>query len=209
MRAIAAACVIAGLLHASDAVACLGKNVIFEDQFKDDSGGWEVDSTLQFGPTGLTIKFEPSWESYPKMNAAFAVKDGDLCIDVAFPQQLTNKPSVALRFWVVDGQNYYVFQISPAGYASMHRMLSNRWSQIFSQETTAIKKGPGATNRLRVTLKGNLVTTYINDQKIRDQRAQPPAGDSRFGFYLQLGEAAKDEEARTFKVTNFKVTDLP
>jgi hypothetical protein len=195
-----------GLLVSTSSLGCEGKVVIFEDDFKDDLGGWESDTALKFGADGLTVTLAPAAEVYHRMNTSFAAKDGDYCMDVAFPSRTEANASVALRFWSADNANYYVFQASQDGKASLWRRANNTWIKAWDKEAPAIKRDPGATNRLRVVAKGNLVSTYINGGKVRDTRAQSPTGDSRFGFNFELVKASPEEEGRTFAIKNYKVT---
>jgi hypothetical protein len=68
-----------------------------------------------------------------------------------------------------------------------------------------LKKNPGDSNLLRVTLKGNLVSMYVNGTKLKDIRAQAPTTDARFGVYAQRSKAGS-EQIYVFK--SIKVTTI-
>ena len=70
----------------------------------------------------------------------------------------------------------------------------------------AIKKGAGATNTWRITLKGNTATLYANDAKIAAFKGTGLVGGDRLmGLY---GLSTSDENNSTWVFSNFKVTDV-
>jgi len=197
------------LLFATNVFACEGKTVVFEDDFKDDSGGWDLDKAMRFGASGLSVEISSTGTIFKELNSAFVIKDGDLCLEAAFPAKAQNEPTVGVKFWAVDYQNFFLFQVSQTGKASLWRQTAGKWAQIHEAEVPGIKKDPGASNLLRVTLKGNLISVHVNGQKIRDQRGQAPTADARFGFYFQIAQPVAAAEARTFRAIRYKVTDVP
>jgi hypothetical protein len=210
MKALFAALCLAGpLLIGGSGFACEGTNVVFEDKFQDDSGGWDPADSIKFGATGLDVDVGAEFTNFKELNSAFAVGDADICIDVAFPKTIANNPSVGIMFWAVDYSNFYLFQVSQAGSASLWRMNNSKWNKIFSGDVAAIKKDAGAVNTLRVTVKSGTITAYVNGEKVRSQKAQAPKADSQFGLYVQVDDPVAEADGRIFNVTNYKVTDAP
>jgi hypothetical protein len=179
--------------------------VIFEDKFEDDGGGWDADKNMEFKKSSMTVKIAGDDASFRELNSVFVIKDGDLCVEATFPTNAPDtSPAVGLLFWATDYNNMYLFQTTVNGGISLARLVNKQWGTIvLVDQVPSVKTGPGATNTLRVVLKGNLLSAYINDVKFRDQRAQPPANDSRFGIYAERATPGP-EQISIFK--NYKVT---
>lgn len=194
------------LLAANAAIACQGKTVIFEDKFEDDSGGWDPDKVVTFENSAMNIRVGKDSIQAPELNNAFTLRDADICVEAVFPTTATdNNPKVGIEFWAPDYANAYLFQVGYDGTAAIYRLVNNKWAAIHSQEMNGVKKTPGASNLLRVTLKGNVVSMYVNGVKYRDQRAQAPTTDTRFGVRVERSKVG-DEQMFMFK--NFKVTSV-
>jgi hypothetical protein len=193
------------LLAANAAIACQGKTVLFEDKFADDTGGWDprpTVSTVTFENSAMNIRMAKDRDSYQLQNVAFAFRDADICVEAVFPTTETDNV-VGLEIWAPDYMNLYLFRVAQNGTAGIYRLINDKWTVIHTQEMNAVKKTLGASNLLRVTLKGNLISMYVNGVKYRDQRAQAPTTETRFGVYADRNNTA-DEQVFTFK--NFKVT---
>jgi len=202
---LSAAVGLCGLLAASAAVACQGKTVILEDKFKDDSGGWDTDPTISFQNSAMTVRMAAEQSSFRDLNLVFLVREADICVDATFPATTDNDPGVGIIFWAPDYKAFYLFMVFISGKVGIHRFADNNFVTVHSQPMAEVKKGPGATNQLRVTLKGNLVTMYVNGTKYRDQRSPPPTKDSMFGLYAQFDKVTPGQ---TFLFTNLKVTSV-
>jgi hypothetical protein len=210
MKPLLLASFVAGaLLVSGAAVACEGPNVVLEDQFTDDSGGWDPSDSIKFAAPGMTIDIGAEYTNYKELNSAFAVGDADICVDFAFPKGAAKNPAGGIMFWGIDYSNFYLLQVSQAGTASLWRLKDGKWNKLYSaDDVAAIKTDPGASNTLRVTVKGGSITAYVNGEKFRSQKAQAPKADSQFGAYVQIDEASPDAAARTFTINSYKVTDV-
>ena len=62
----------------------------------------------------------------------------------------------------------------------------------------------GASTTIRVLIKNSAVSGYVNGAKVQDFTVQPPTGQVRFGFHLQLDGGTTSE--RAFSITHYKVT---
>jgi hypothetical protein len=176
-------------------------NVIFEDTFADDSGGWDRSSYTTVESPAFVIKLDKTAQSVVSENLTFDVKEGDFCVDVALPPSPhENGVAGGLTFWGSDYANYYVFIISPNSLASLWRKANGIWSQIVSG-TAPIK--PTETNSIRAVAKGNLITLFVNDQEFKKVRAQNTGG-LRFGMYTAADKPLTDPIE--FKFQNYKVT---
>ncbi len=202
---ITAAVGLCAILSAGATFACEGKTVIFEDNFKDDSGGWDRDQALRFRNNSMTIQFPSDVTSFRNLNLLFLVRDADICVETAFPAATDNNPMAGIIFWAPDYKSFYLFSVAADGTAGIHRFAQNKFLTVHSQVMAEVKKGPGAVNLLRVTLKGNLVAMYVNGAKYRDQHAPQPAGDVMFGTYAQVD---KWKEGQIFLFKHLKVTSI-
>ena len=69
----------------------------------------------------------------------------------------------------------------------------------------ALKTGAGVVNAIRVTLKGNSISTYFNDQLFYTVTGNQPKGGGFLGFAFESEKAGPN----TWSFTNLKVTDAP
>jgi hypothetical protein len=197
-----------GLLLLSDpGWACQGKTIIFEDTFQDESGGWEEDKDAKVKNSAMVVTIVPQNTVLPELNATFFVKDADLCMEGSFPSQPQGS-GIGLIFWASDYKNYYLFLVKHSGSTVLTRRTDGKWVNIFDQDSPLVKTERGAVNLVRVVIKGNLISTFVNGSKIKDTRAQPPQGESRFGFYTQIDKPQQAEDARIFTFKSYRVTSV-
>ncbi len=187
------------------ASACEGQNVIFEDQFHDDAGGWSIKDNMEVKDGAFTFKLPPD-DMSSNLNVTFTVKDADICTDTVWPEGDQPVLGAGLLFWGEDNRTYFQFGILNNGKFWIARKQDGKWLGTIAANvnSTAIKTLPGATNTLRVKTNGNSVTFYINGTKVRDLRGQAPKTGWRFG--LSGDNFDKQKEAKViFK--NMKVTN--
>jgi len=176
-------------------------SVIFEDNFADDSGGWDRSDYTNVESPAFVIKLDKNAVSVVTENLTFDVKEGDFCVDVALPPSPPeNGVEGGLVFWGSDYANYYVFLISPNSLASLWRKTNGNWNRIVAG-TAPVK--PTETNSIRAIAKGDLITLFVNGQEFKKVRAQN-TGASRFGMYTAVDKPLTDPIK--FRFQNFKVT---
>ncbi len=208
------ACAIGGpLAHA----ACTTDNAVFTDDFKDATGGWDTPDQLTFGPKGGTVIIpKGSFNNYV-LNAAFRVRDADICVDAIVPTSTMAKSNMGLIFAASDYQNFFMLMITASkdgGKYAFYRRLDGKWVAIIAETTPLaaasgplIKTAPGASNRLEVVLKNNLATMFVNGTQVSAIRLQAPKTDLRFGLYAEISAAAGDQ-GETSVFQNFIVDDV-
>ena len=201
--------VCAALAWSGGASACNGSNVILADNFADDSGGWEPDPHMKFAAPALVVKLPKGQVALPELNSAFLLRNADVCMDSVMPNAAESNPSYGIMFWATDYQNYHLVMYDAKGKVTMWRKVDGKWLNLYTLDSPAVKGAPGAANTMRVTFNGNLVTTYINGTKVRDQRAQAPTADQRFGFYIQVDKAVEADGGLDFVISNYKITNPP
>ena len=68
----------------SMAAACEGSEVIFEDNFADDAGGWPLKDTVEVKDGLFVFKLPPD-DMQSNLNVTFTVKDADICSETVWP----------------------------------------------------------------------------------------------------------------------------
>ena len=184
--------------------ACEGSEVIFEDRFGDDSGGWAINNAVEVKDGTFALKLAPD-DLETNLNITFTVEDADICSEVVWPEGDPVTLGAGLLFWGLDNKDYFQFGILNSGKYWIARKLDGKWHTIVENvDSSAINTMPGATNTLRVKASGNTASFYINGTKVRDLRGQAPKSGWRFG--LSGDNFDKEKETRlvfkSVKVTN-------
>ena len=186
------------------ALACEGTDVVFEDKFADDAGGWAINKDVEVKDGGFTFKLPPDGMQ-SDLNVTYSVNDADICAEGVWPDDGSSILGAGLLFWGEDNKNYLQFGVLNNGKFWIARRIEGKWHTIVENvASNAIKVKPGETNVLRVTASGDSATFFINGEKVRDLRGQAPKGGWRFG--LSGDNFDKDKDARlvfrSVKVTN-------
>ncbi len=194
----------------ASAWACDGQvgNVIFEDTFTDDSGGWDLaPPVVTVKPPALLLALDSKYTSYATQDLTFHATDGDYCMEVVLPKPATpdNSMSAGIEFWASDYNNLMLLQMSSNGGVFLDSRTAGNWQTIFTATAgAAFKADPGAVNALRLISKNGKLTISLNGTQIKVIRAQVPQGNLRFGIYGQFDktpDASPPIEVRSFKVT--------
>jgi hypothetical protein len=187
------------------AAACEGQEIIFEDKFADDAGGWPLKETVEV-KDGLFIFKLPPDDMQSNLNVTFTVKDADICSETVWPNGEQPMLGAGLLFWGEDNRTYFQFGILNNGKFWIARKQDGKWLGTIAAnvDSPAINKAPGEANMLRVKAEGNNLTFYINGTKVRELRGQAPKGDWRFGLSGDNFDKEKDARIvfKTVKVTN-------
>jgi hypothetical protein len=131
----------------------------------------------------------------------------DLCADVAMADSDNPlKSFVGVVFWVQDYGNLYGFMMTAAGTAAIARAQDRKWDFPATwRQVPNLRTRPGARNTLRITIRGDKATTYINDQTFVTITGRAPKNGGLIGFY---GESEKTR-ANTWTFFNLEITDPP
>ncbi len=207
MRPAAFALTLLGFLVASgEALACEGSEVIFENKFDNEAGGWSHKSAIEI-KDGVLIFTLPADNMQSNLNVTFTVENADICTEAVWPSR-EEQPTLGagLLFWGENNRTYYQFSVLNNGSFWIARKQDGDWIGAIAANiaSPAIKTSPGASNTLRVDAQGNSLAFYINGTKVRELRGQAPAGGWRFG--LSGDNFDKNKEATVF-FTGIKVTD--
>jgi hypothetical protein len=199
-----AAALLFAVAFAWPASACEGTDIVFEDKFSDDAGGWAINKDVEVKDGAFTFKLPPD-AMQSDLNVTYSVNDADICAEGAWPDDGSSILGAGLLFWGEDNKNYLQFGVLNNGKFWIARRIEGKWHTIVENvASSAIKVKPGETNILRVKASGDSATFFINGEKVRDLRGQAPKGGWRFG--LSADNFDKDKDARlvfrSVKVTN-------
>lgn len=186
------------------APACEGTQVVFEDKFTDDAGGWAINQDVEVKDGSFTFRLPPD-AMQSDLNVTYTVDDADICSETVWPDGGSTILGAGLLFWGEDNRNYLQFGVLNNGKFWIARRQDGKWYTIVENvNSSAIKVKPGKSNILRVKTSGGVATFFINGTKVRDLRGQAPKGGWRFGLSGDNFDKAKDARV-VFK--SVKVTD--
>ena len=186
------------------APACEGTQVVFEDKFTDDAGGWAINQDVEVKDGSFTFRLPPD-AMQSDLNVTYTVDDADICSETVWPDGGSTILGAGLLFWGEDNRNYLQFGVLNNGKFWIARRQDGKWYTIVENvDSSAIKVKPGESNVLRVKSSGDVATFFINGTKVRDLRGQAPKGGWRFGLSGDNFDKAKDARV-VFK--SVKVTD--
>lgn len=186
------------------APACEGTQVVFEDKFTDDAGGWAINQDVEVKDGSFTFRLPPD-AMQSDLNVTYTVDDADICSETVWPDGGSTILGAGLLFWGEDNRNYLQFGVLNNGKFWIARRQDGKWYTIVENvDSSAIKVKPGESNMLRVKTSGGVATFFINGTKVRDLRGQAPKGGWRFGLSGDNFDKAKDARV-VFK--SVKVTD--
>jgi len=200
--AAGAAGLLALLMLSTPALACEGSSVLFEDDFSFADPAWGGFDGTAIENGVMTISIEAT-RGYTLENQAGFYADFDMCVDVV---QRNDDPGTAwasLLFWGVDYENFYTFDVATNGYIKVSRLQNNRWlSPVEWTLTDGIVNAGETPNRLRVVVRGNVATAFVNGQQVAQFRGQPPADGGLIGVY----GAASETAAASYDFDDLRIT---
>jgi hypothetical protein len=202
------------VLHAlisTAAFACDGQvgQVIYEDTFTDDSGGWDfTPNAATVKPPNFVINLDSKYSNLNSQVLTFhAPKDGDYCAEFILPKTIApdDKYNLAIVFWATDYANLWMVMLSSDGTLTLFSKANNVWQTISTVPTApAFKPELDAANVLRVTTIAGKISIYLNGQLEKAIRAQAPDGSLRFGLYAQIDKGV--DGTTPILVKSYKVT---
>ena len=189
------------------ALACAGDKVLFNEDFSFADASWGgVDKYLSINDGSATIKADVQ-KSYRVLNNAFLFDDADICltvtaVDVSKPEDSAG----GLVFWAKDLRNAYVLLLASNGYFKVARLVNGSWvnAPFDWTQSDAIVQGLNQANKLRLTIKGQILAVEINDKPAAKFRAQSPGSSSMVGIYGESSDKVDTWKYNDLKVTNVK-----
>jgi hypothetical protein len=190
---------------AAAAAGCTG-NVQFADDFGEADPGWPVGDNVAIGGGKLQIKADAG-KDYWSIYGASLFGDADICVDVSVNAASDpTGPGGAVDFWLVDSNNYYGVYVAPNGFAAIQRVQNGKLlSPVSWRKAPSLKTGANVVNAIRVTLKGNSISVYFNDQLFYKVNGVQPQGGGQIG----LEGWAEKANPNIWSFANLKITDPP
>lgn len=189
---------------AASAAGCTG-NVQFADTFGQADPAWPTADSISIGGGKMQIKPDAGKDNWAIYQGAF-FGDADICVDVSVnPVSDPTAFSAEVVFWLVDSSNYFEVYIAPNGFASIARVQNGRaLTPVGWRKAASLKPGANVVNSIRVTLKGNSISTYFNDQLFYTIQGAQPQGGGLIGL-----DANSEKSPNTWSFSNLKITDPP
>jgi TIR domain-containing protein len=195
---------------ASDAAkACKpAGSLAFFDDFTAPDPGWGTPGAGYFFRNGrMVLKAKPAkieaW-IYPGLIFTAAA----ICGDIVFPEETgppTNAAAGGIIFWAADYKNYHVTELYPDGTYSIWRKIDDEWAIVIPRSpAAAIRRGPGAINRMKVVFDHSEVSIVVNDTTVISFHGQPRENGGSFGLYGASASGMENE----WQFGNLVVVDL-
>lgn len=179
--------------------------VIFEDSFPDDTGGWEIFESGRVVPPEYVLSMPSGLTSNWVFNQTFNATDGDYCMQFKMPAAVAPDNGVGIGLVALgsDTDNFFLFQVFTGGTCGLYKKVKKVWTTVWSVKECGLKVEPDALNTLRLTVKDGKITAFANGAQVKAVRAQIPTDPLKFGFYSQLD--AKTDKTVDVKITKFRV----
>lgn len=208
MTALHAGLVAALLLGTVPALACQGQKTLFTDNFREVDASWGLDSPdVQVEDGKVKVKAQPDISNL-LIYKGVMFTDADMCLSVRMPNVVSNSDNTMAGpiFWAKDYDNYYMFMVTPSGYAELTRKVAGKWIDVIAwRQDTNIKRDAGATNILQIETRGDTITASINGAKFASVKGQIPETGGQVGMRAQ----SEKDQVDTWKFSQLKITDLP
>ncbi len=196
------------LLAASPVLACGTGKVLFSDDFKQVDASWGFDSPdVQVEEGKVKVKPQPDISNL-LVYKGILFTDADYCLTVRTPNQLADNDNTMAGpiFWSKDYDNYYMFMVTPSGFAEITRKVNGKWIDVVEwKQTDDIKRPAGSNNVLEIKTNGSDISAYINDKLFAAVKGQVPEGGGQIGMRAQ----SEKNQVDTWKFSQLQVTAIP
>jgi hypothetical protein len=199
--------VLSGAAYAADCKSQQKGNEVFADTFADDTGGWAGGEGSAFGKPALTLTLYTPYVNWLFVNNTFNASDGDYCTEAVLPKppSADNLAYVGIVALYKDADNLLLLQIDNKADINLYRKVAGTWSTIGTYPAPTPPPAVGSVVTLRMTVKGTLVTPYVDGTALKKIRVQLPTGPLKFGVYVQLGNQVP-KPGVDFQFNNYRVT---
>jgi hypothetical protein len=196
---------LSGAAQAADCKSQQKGTEIFADNFADDTGGWQGGDGSSFGKPALTLTLLGQNTNWQFVNNTFNATDGDYCTEAALPQAPTpdNPAAVGLFALSPDTNDMLLLQIDSGSNVVLYRMVAGNWITAEALTLPGTPPAPGSVVTIRMTIKGTLISPFINGIELKKIRVQIPTGPLKFGVWIQLAKASPNF---AFQFNNYRVT---
>jgi hypothetical protein len=193
---------VCGLVSGGAMAACQSNaNSLFEDRFRNVDDSWGTFQNYRVENGRLVFKPLAGFNT-AAINKSSLYDDVDACVEMTVPAPTTKGTCGALIFWAEDYGNYYSFQVSTDGQASVWRRQRGKWLDPVSwRDFGPIAKNADEVNELRVVTAGSNAKLFVNGTLFKELRGHPPKDGSLVGLLA----CAPNDVSATVAFTNFVV----
>jgi len=176
----------------------------YVDDFSNTESGWQTlsDTSADVKYDAGTLRFLIKQENLTQWSVAGKYfEDGVFEVD-AQPNGGPTDNGFGMIFRVKDRKNFYHFEVSSDGYWRAGIVVNGDWRNWDDWAASSAVKVSNATNRLKVIMKADAITYFINDEQVLQKQDKTyPAGDIGL-FALSL----IDKPGTDISFDNVKVT---
>jgi len=189
---------------------CQGK-VLFEESFRKPDPAWNLGPEATLGDGKLSIKLLPDKVTLAQYQGDIFPDGTEIC--GTFKLTSAGQPSdpedlhyAGIVFWAKDYSSYHVLFVSELGkFRVLRQLTADRFLEpIPWQDSSAINKGIGQPNALRIAIKKNQALIYVNGKEVGKVSGQTPEGGNLIGFWATCAK----KSGCTWELSNF-VVSLP
>jgi hypothetical protein len=178
---------------------CTG-NVEISDDFSETN----PDQTLI--PEGSKLKFKALAGKFDFFTYQHVLSgDADICVTAQIPHNFVNMSDTfgGILFAGNEGGDFNAFLVSPTGNGSMLRLAGKNVDlPITWHRANGLNPAPGAKNRLRIQIRGNSATFFVNNQQFATYNGPMPNGAGKLGIIVKSEPSKRD----SWKFANFRAT---
>lgn len=182
---------------------CGRGSLLFSDNFREQTDNWTRLGETRIGSNAyydngemvlIAAEQNTKWIVTPDLT----FDNVTICADLKSPVAASDLGRTAggIIFWSRPGNMDDVYSVSiyPDGSYAILRKSDGTWSTITAKRTAdSIRKGLGATNQLKLTLKENLATLSINGVTVEDFKGEPPDDGGVIGLFSRSEPGRKNE----------------
>jgi hypothetical protein len=203
-----------GLSVSTQALACQGTAMLFDDKFEAIDPAWQNLATNngKIENKHLLIALSPL-ENPANSTATASMNQRDIytdiiaCVDFSIDTQTPDSRVgdfvFGIIFWGADSSSYTVLAITQKGSYAVLRNASNRWLYpIPWTESALVKKEAGQQQELEIHTKQNSAELFINGTKVGDIKGTMPSGGGTVGIFYQVPGTGGKISVTRFQVKN-------
>jgi hypothetical protein len=145
-----------------------GNQVLFHDDFSDQSGGWSTSTTqngvAEYGSGGLRIRVDtPQYDKWSHPSKNFS----DVRVEVdAVKQSGPDKNDIGIICRYKDSDNFYYGVIGNDGYVMIITYVNGQDTTLAEDQTDGVVNAGSATNHVRFDCVGSTLTLYANGKQV-------------------------------------------
>jgi len=157
-------------------------NPLFQDQFDTFNDTWGTSKNYNVENGKLVIRPSAGFNT-AAINKSSLYDNVDICVEMTVPPPVVKGNCGAIIFWAADYDNYYSFQVTTDGQASVWRRQRGKWlEQVSWRDFASVAKDANQVNELRVLTAGNKAKLFVNGTLFKELKGQPPKDGSLIGL---------------------------